>query len=279
MKLILFFVIISSIFANKITIVTQEDVYNDYIKFLNGRSPFEIEEYGGKYSRRDVIELLMIFKGLYIGGMQDFEYEFLFSPTDMRDLAYLERGEGTIRGTTIWAYELEGYKNLYKTIKIIDEGKFEAGFYTVEGNTILNRKFERVEEIKQLRIVSSKFWPVDWHTLEEKGFKKLYDAKKWENMLMHVINNRADLLLAPFQSSDDLSFEVDGTKFYPIEGYKIKLLGSRHFVISATNPLGGEVNIYMKKGLEKMKEEGIIEKMYEESGFYNEKVADWIIVD
>ncbi len=279
MRIILFLLIIFSIAGEKVIIVTQEDVYNDYIKFLNGRSPVEIEYYGGEYSRRDVIEVLMIFKALYLGGMKTFDYEFIFSPTDKRDLAYLVRGEATIRGTTIWEYELNDYENdLYKSIDVIENGTFEAGFYTNEENNLLNRKIGGVEEIKNLRVVSSKFWPVDWISLEKSGFINIYDGSKWENMLLHVINNRADILLAPFQPTDDLSFQVNGIKFFPIIGYKIKLEGTRHFVISSKNSYGGEVNIYLKRGLSKMKEEGIIEKMYRESGFYNEKVKDWIVV-
>ncbi len=279
MKYLIFVLLVSLLNGVNIPVTIQEDVYNDYINFLSGRNPLEISNYDGAYSRRDVVEVVMLEQALYLGGLRDFEFEFIMTNAEGRDYALLKSGKALIRGTAMWAYDypsLEAY--LYRTIDVVEEGKFEAGFYTEE-NRVEVLKEKEIEEIFELKVVSSKSWTVDWLTLEKLKFENRVDTAKWENMVNLVANSRADALLAPFQSNEDMSFEAYGFTFVPIIGVKIALADPRIFAVSKKHPMGQIVYESLNKGLKIMKERGIIEKIYIESGFYNQKVKDWQLIN
>ncbi len=279
MKYLIFVLLVSLLNGVNIPVTIQEDVYNDYINFLSGRNPLEISNYDGAYSRRDVVEVVMLEQALYLGGLRDFEFEFIMTNAEGRDYALLKSGKALIRGTAMWAYDypsLEAY--LYRTIDVVEEGKFEAGFYTEE-NRVEVLKEKEIEEIFELKVVSSKSWTVDWLTLEKLKFENRVDTAKWENMVNLVANSRADALLAPFQSNEDMSFEAYGFTFVPIKGVKIALADPRIFAVSKKHPMGQIVYESLNKGLKIMKERGIIEKIYIESGFYNQKVKDWQLIN
>ncbi len=279
MKYLIFVLLVSLLNGVNIPVTIQEDVYNDYINFLSGRNPLEISNYDGAYSRRDVVEVVMLEQALYLGGLRDFEFEFIMTNAEGRDYALLKSGKALIRGTAMWAYDypsLEAY--LYRTIDVVEEGKFEAGFYTEE-NRVEVLKEKEIEEIFELKVVSSKSWTVDWLTLEKLKFENRVDTAKWENMVNLVANSRADALLAPFQSNEDMSFEAYGFTFVPIKGVKIALADPRIFAVSKKHPMGQIVYESLNRGLKIMKERGIIEKIYIESGFYNQKVKDWQLIN
>lgn len=280
MKFILLFLVFNIyLSALDITIVLQKDIYDDLNKFLGNKSPFEITDFSGRYSRRDVAEVIMLLQALKLGGLEDFNYTFLFSPTDRRDLAYLDMGKATIRGTSIWKNEAAEFsKNMFISVASIEASDFEAGFYTAESNTDV-LETNTVESLYSKTIVSSKFWSVDWETLSNSHFKRLENVAKWESMVNLVNKKRIDLLLAPFQPTPDLSFEAYGHKFLPVKGFKIGLKESRHFVVSKLDPNGYIVFTALNEGLKEMKKKGYLNKVYTESGFYNEKVKDWIKVE
>lgn len=271
----LFFCIFNFISPINVTIVTQPDVYSDYLLFLDKRDPLTIKNYSGSYARRDVLELVMVLQALKKGELKDFKYKIITSPTDRRDIAFLEKGDADIRGTSIWDNEIDSFANtLYKSVPVIKNGQFEAGFYTVLKNQkALNSK--SFDDIKNLTVVSSKLWTVDWKTLTNLNIHNLVDVAKWESMVNLVKNNRADILLAPFQPTSDMSFEAEGAIFYPIKNIKISLDGSRHFAVSKVSKNGKQIFEALNKGLILMEKEGLINKIYIDSGFFNPSVKNW----
>ena len=273
--LLIFFTIFSLSYGVNVTIVTQPDVYNDYLKFLDKRDPLSITDYSGPYSRRDVVELVMVLQALKRGQLKDFKYKIITSPTDRRDIAFLEKGDADVRGTSIWDNEINSFPNtLYKSVPVIKNGEFEAGFYTIIQNAkALNSK--SLDDIKKLSIVSSKLWTIDWKTLTNLNIPDLQDVAKWESMVNLVKNKRADILLAPFQPTDDMSFEAEDTIFYPIKNLKISLDGTRHIPVSKTSKNGKIIFEALNKGLMLMEKDGTIKKIYTDSGFFNGKVKTW----
>lgn len=256
------------------SIVTQSDIYNDYILFLNGRDPLTIEYFGGKHSRRDVVEMIMILQALKYGGYNK-PVEFMLSPTDKRDISLLISGVAVARATSIWSNDVDQHKlYMYKSIPVIDLGEFVAGFYTTTNNKDALAARD-LSDIQNLKIISSKFWTVDWITLKQLKIKNLYHTARWENMVSTVKDKNADILLAPFQPTNDLSFTIDGTKFVPIPNLKIGLMATRHFVVSKKHPDGEKLFKALNIGLKVMKEKGLIKKIYIESGFINPNVKNW----
>jgi hypothetical protein len=82
-------------------------------------------------------------------------------------------------------------------------------------------------------------------------------------------------MLAPFKSA--LPFNYQGRNYHiqAIEGYKIALQDSRHFVVSKKHPLGKQTFDALQKGLKQLRQSGYIERAYRECGFLNPSVDTW----
>lgn len=111
--------------------------------------------------------------------------------------------------------------------------------------------------------------------MEDLKLKKLINTTKWKFIVRMVDAKRGDFLLAPFQSTKDLSFVTEGVKLVPIQNLKVGLNGSRHFGISKNYKNSKEIFEALNKGIKILRKEGIIKKAYEQSGFFNENVKHW----
>lgn len=270
--LILF--LIYTLNAQALNIIIEENVLKDYKIFLNGKDPLNIKNFNNKGARRSVVDLIILQQAISIGGYKA-DFNFIKSPTSLRELQQLKDGKGITTATTSWLYDLKNMQNdIYISEAIINDGEFEAGLYTLDSNNkILNLK--TLEEIQNLTAVSNKYWVSDWNTLESLNLKKIYHTIKWKSMTRMIKAKRADILLAPFQSTYDLSFKTEDNRFLPIPNLKVGLKGSRHFAISKKYKNSKEIFEALNKGIKILKTEGIIKKAYEESGFFNQNVKDW----
>ncbi|MCP4321002.1 MAG: hypothetical protein GY787_03950, partial [Alteromonadales bacterium] len=70
-------------------------------------------------------------------------------------------------------------------------------------------------------------------------------------------------------------FTPEGVHLVPVPDIKIGLQGTRHFAVSKRHPKGKEVIKALDAGIKLMKEQGIVDKAYSDSGFFNEKVKHW----
>lgn len=273
-KVIIMIIINVQIFAHTISIATQKDIYDDYIKFLAGRNPLEIKYYGGKHSRRDVVEMVLILQALKYGGFNK-PVKFIVSPSYKNDLQMIFSGAIVARAASVWSNDAIQHKGLINmTIPVIDLGEFEAGFYTVENNN-LALEAKSLEDINKFSIISSRNWSVDWNTLNQLKLQNLHHVARWPEMVMAVKEKKIDYLLAPFQPTNDLSFTIDNTKFIPVPNIKIGLMATRHYIVSKKHPDGKEFYKALNIGIKIMKEKGLIRKIYIESGFFNNKVKNW----
>lgn len=98
-------------------------------------------------------------------------------------------------------------------------------------------------------------------------------------MVRNVDQKRSDFLLAPFQPTKDMLLSVGDTLLKPIPGMKVGLVGSRHFAVSKHHPLGKAIFEALTKGLRILRSNGIIEKAYRESGFFNQTAMGWKRID
>lgn len=271
---IVYLLLAISVCAETYKVVIQTDVYTDYQKFMNGRKVEDISFYGGIYSRRDVVEVLILQQALKLGGFSG-DIDFIPSPTHERNMLTVKNGDVVARATTLWKRDADKNKDfLYKSYPIIENGDFEAGFYVLSTNDKA-LDIKNLSKLKSLKIASSKAWSADWRTLEKLGFYKVYNVSKWEDMIKMVKHKRMDVVLAPFQNTEDLSFIIDGDKFIPIKDFKIGIEGERVFAVSKLNPSGKDFITALNKGLKLMDRSGLIDEIYTESGFYNAKVKSW----
>lgn len=250
-----------------------DDVLLDYQRFLAGRDPAAITDYGGRLSRRDVVEVVLIHQAL---ARQDRSLRLSMAPmpTSQRLQAELRIGHAACSATTYWREDFPAPDGLLFSDAVLQDGEFEAGLYTVPGNA--NALAARqLSDVQQLRILSNNSWRVDWRTLEQLGMAKLQHVASWNLMPRMLQQGRADLLLAPFQPTPDLSLMVDGVRLVPISGLKVAMHGTRHFLVSATHPLGPRLRDQLNAGLAWLRQQGLVRRAYEQSGFFNAKVAGW----
>ncbi|MBB2486208.1 ABC transporter substrate-binding protein [Mitsuaria sp. WAJ17] len=250
-----------------------DDVLLDYQRFLAGRDPVGIADFGGPHARRDVIEVLLIQQAL---ARQDSELRLSLMPmpTSQRLQAELRSGHAACSATSYWREDFPQSDGLLFSDPVLDEGEFEVGLYTTpDHERALSARSLR--ELQGLRVLSNRSWRVDWLTLEQLGFTDLQHVASWNLMPRMLQQGRADLLLAPFQPTPDLSMTVEGVRLVPVPGLKLRMRGTRHFLVSHTHPLGPRLREQLNAGLARLRQQGLVRRAYEQCGFFNARVAGW----
>ncbi|WP_297575549.1 hypothetical protein [uncultured Deefgea sp.] len=267
-------------FANEktITILTQQDVFNDYQQFIAGRDPVTLTQYGGSGSRRDVVELVLVQQALKAGGNT---YPIKIVKVDNTSDSYnrfikeITSGSATLGGNSAWLVDLKQINDkVFISEPSIRQGEFEAGLYTTADNADA-RLSKTLPQIQALTAVVAESWLPDVATLEAIKFKHVLKTQSWDSMVGMLGKKRADVLLAPFQPTPDLSMQAGGRKLVPIANVKVGLQGSRHFFVSKASPIGSDVAKSLNMGLAKLREQGTIEKIYRDSGFFNSVTRNW----
>lgn len=280
----LFLYILGSIVASdvsaeeKVLGAIPSDVHDDYLKFIGGRDPTQISFYGGEHSRRDVIEVLIIQQSLAKGGYES-KFEFLLVDSYARQLIEIKEGRAAFPFTSVWESDAEKLSDhMYITQLLIRPDEFVAGFYVKPGNDKALR-VKSLPDIALLSAVSNPNWKRDWDLLNSfMPAEQLYKSVLWPSMVKMVEFGRVDFLLAPFQSSSDLSLSFEGIRLMPIPGIKISLGEGRRVVFSKTHPEGKELYQAFQRGLAIMNKNGLIQRAYTQSGFFNERVKDWLML-
>ncbi len=250
------------------------DVMVDYQRFLAGRDPLQIQDFGGAHARRDVAEVVLLHQALHLGGWRQ-GLEFRDMPSGERLLREIGSGHVICSATSYWKDDIAGAEDRVSlSLPLVGNGEFEAGLYTVASNPrALAAK--TLADVQKLSVLSNRNWVADWRTLERLGIADRQHVTNWELMPKMVAAGRADFLLAPFQASEDLSLQVAGVRLIPIPGLKIGMQGTRHFLISAKHPQGLDLKSRLDAGLQTLIQQGRVRKAYVQSGFFNPKVQQW----
>lgn len=275
--LIIFCLYTSTLFAKSLpslTIVINEDVYRDYLCVLNEQDVLSVEDYGGKCSRREVVEIILIQQMLALGG---FEYEFILDPEyyNMRERKLLKKGLLLISVDSVWQSEaLAMDEHVYISPPLIRKEEYQAGFYSSSDNeSVLSSN--SIDQLKRLSIVSNKHWTVDWRNLTKAGFERIFHEEEWMSQASLVNKHLVDVMLIPFSNNDDLSYKIKNIELKPIPNFKFPLDESRHVIISKKHPLGDKTYQALIKGMKIMRAEGVITKAFTHSGLFNPTVVNW----
>lgn len=275
--LIIFCLYTSTLFAKSLpslTIVINEDVYRDYLCVLNEQDVLSVEDYGGKCSRREVVEIILIQQMLALGG---FEYEFILDPEyyNMRERKLLKKGLLLISVDSVWQSEaLAMDEHVYISPPLIRKEEYQAGFYSSSDNeSVLSSN--SIDQLKRLSIVSNKHWTVDWRNLTKAGFERIFHEEEWMSQASLVNKHLVDVMLIPFSNNDDLSYKIKNIELKPIPNFKFPLDESRHVIISKKHPLGDKTYQALIKGMKIMRAEGVITKAFTHSGLFNPTVVHW----
>ena len=261
----------------QVDITVPSDVYDDYLKVIEHQNPITMSNFEHTNNRRDVVELILLQQALDKGKLENYKVNFIVVDPYFRALRLLKSGKALMTGTSLWSQDIVDDHSLIMSVAIIKKNQFEAGLYTSEKKyaELVSKQFN----IEELIVVSSKQWSVDWQTLNKLPFKQVLEVNSWNSMLKMVQANRADILLAPFQATADMSLVIDSNVYKPLPNIKIGLLDSRHYAISKNNKNHQIVYLALKKGLKQLEQERVIIKAYTQSGFMNVKVRNWSFIN
>ena len=263
-----------ALLAKTLIVAIPKDVLADYQKFVGKQDVLQIVDFSGDNARRDVVEVVLLQQALRLGGNTD-KIEFKTIDSYARILRELESGQVLIAANSIWLADLKPLGGgIHISQAVVENGASEAMLYTLPTNAHA-LKAKTLGDVRQLRAISNQAWTADWLTLSSLKLPYLQSASTWVSMVQMVSFGRADYLLGPFPKTADLSMQAEGVRFVAIPQVKVRLMGSRHFVVSRRHPDGAGVFTAINAGLSHLKAKHVIEKAYTESGFQNPNFKDW----
>jgi hypothetical protein len=264
--------------VNTVTAVVDEDIIADYQLFVGDRDPIDIDFYGGPGARRDVVEIVLLQQALHLGG---FNTKIVFRPerSYLRIIKLVADGQVPLSATLKWRDDIKPYSDyLYKSSAVVKEGEFIAGIYTRPDNAKALAATS-LDKIRELTAASNNHWKADVSTLKQLGIQRIYYSTYWGQIVRMVVAGRADITLAPFQSNPDMKVLFEGSELVPIPGIKVALPGSRHWAVSKKHPQGKEIFTALQKGISILEHRKIIQRAYEESGFFHQGVEHWKLLN
>ena len=158
--------------ADEILIYIRDDVYKDYLQFVDGRDVLNINSFSGNNIRRDVVDMIIAQQALKLGG---FEHTFSYASgkLNFRNTKMLQVGRLLMSFDSYWLLDAKALNDdVYISDAVIRNGEYIAGIYT----SPLNKKvlsINSVEHLSQLTSVSTPKWRTDWQTLQALPLKKL----------------------------------------------------------------------------------------------------------
>lgn len=262
---------------NDINVLISSNILKDTQLFADGRPFHDINHFNQTGVRRDVVSLILLNKALRLGGytgsihyQPDSEYKRLISR--------IRKAGAVMMAEPVWRKHVESDPALLVSEPVIRTGEFEAGLYTSPNNQLALAS-SLPKPYSQFSATTSPHWPRDLEALDKLGIEKIHLSLYWKNMVKFVYAKRADFTLAPFQNSQDLSIQAYGVTLTPIKNVKVALSGSRHFIVSRKHPQGAQIYQHLQKGLNHLRNDGTITRAYTESGFFNNRVKDWQLLN
>ncbi|WP_374034347.1 hypothetical protein ACES2I_17685 [Bdellovibrio bacteriovorus] len=274
--LLVFFAFQSVFAAETVKVGLNADILRDYRSFVKNRDPLKITKFGGPYSRRDVVEVVLFMQALSRGKFQGV-VELVPLPSTGRILEQVRLGKVTALANSAWSESLAD-GDVYKTKPLIHDGEFVVGIYTRPENAkLLKAKFP--EDFAKFSAVTSPEWHPDVKALKALQVGHVFEVSQWELMVKMVSSGRVDFTLAPFRNSQDKRFTDGSAVFVPVRNYKVNLKGTRHWVSSKKHPAGLQMHEVLEKGRQILAQEGTIRRAYRESGFFQDDIADWKLLN
>lgn len=256
-----------SVSAKPLTIYIRDDVYQDYLAFLNGRDVLELTDFRGSFMRRDVADMVLLQQALKLGGF-DNNFKYLPGKVNFRNTKMLESGELLLSFDTYWLSDANKLDDkVYISSPIVKRGQYMAGIYSSPHNTKVFA-ITTLNDLKQLTAVSTPKWHTDWATLSALPLKELIREDEWLSQARMVHMQWVDFMLMPFYPSTDGSFVLEQIKLQLVPGIAVLLDDSRHFVISKQHPQGKQAYTALNKGLALLEQKGRIDQLYSQAGFF-----------
>ncbi|MFC3031984.1 hypothetical protein ACFOEE_05595 [Pseudoalteromonas fenneropenaei] len=252
--------------SERIEMFIRDDVYVDYLRFLNGRSPIDVKDFHGDYIRRDVVDMILVQQALMLGGF-DKEFDYRPGKVNFRNTRMLEQGKLLLSFDSYWLADAnELADKLYISDAVIRHGEYFAGIFYHPENVKLS-KLASIEDFRLLTSVSTPRWRTDWQTLSALSLKELFVEHEWLAQAQMVHQQWADFMLMPLMPSLNNTYVLENIKLVSHPKYIVSLAGSRHFVVSKQHPDGLKAFQAIQAGLQQLRAQGRVQQAYVEAGF------------
>ena len=279
----LLFLFSASCWANNqlvVDIISSENFSQRYQQFLNGKNVLDVDSFhpSTKGSHIEIVEMVLLQQALFLGGETR---EVVFRPkpaVNILEFSDLLSGDSLILARSVWHENIVDLRgSVYISDPVVEFGDYEAGLYVSDNNVAAQQT--PFSQLKQLSVVSNPRWQVDWRALLNTDLNLVSFIGPWETMLAMVENELVDAMLVNFSVSDELTLNYGDKTYVPIDGIKVVLPDSRHFVVSKSHPEGAAVFAALNRGLTILRQRGTLKKALVQSGFINPKVANWQVAN
>lgn len=262
----------------KTVITVDRAVYQDVLLFLDGRNPLDIDNFISPHARRDVVDFILIQQAVALGGIE-LDIQFISGNYDARNVRSVSQGLLLLGLDSFWLSELNKHADtVFISQPLIRCGEYHAGLYASASNEPAMAA-QTLDQVQQLSFVSSSDWSSDWQTLTALNPRKLLDEKSWSSQAKLVSRGWVDVMLAPFLPDHQFRFSGAGYDIVAIPGIKLMLQDSRHVAVSRLHPEGEKVFNALEKGLTQLRQQGEIKQAYNQAGFFNHAVDDWLLLN
>lgn len=274
-------VVAQGIPSSAVTIFVPPTVLDALKGFLRpNESPDTFDDFARAGNYRDLTDYLLLRRALRLGGNSTpVQIAPWFDVSYDRLVLRLRAGQEAVFSNGVWREDFpQGDAQLRVSSPIMEFGELEAGLYMSPDNPKLHTT-KTLADVRKLTAVSSKQWRPDWMALQQLGLEGVYDNVHWDSMVKMVQSKRVDFMLSGFSLNPDLSYQALGITLLPVPEVKVKLPGSRGWVVSFSNPQGQATYNAIEKGLAMLREQGVIARAYRASGAINERVANWQVLN
>lgn len=252
--------------SDNIMMLVRDDVYKNYLEFLDGRDVQSITSFTGKLIRRDVVDMIIVQQALKLGGFLH-EFEYGYGKVNFRNTQMLVKGQLLLSFDSYWSTDAkEISEHVYISEPVIRYGEYHAGIFASPNHPSIF-SLTSLEGLSKYTAVSTPKWITDWNTLSELPLKELVREDEWVSQARMVEKQWVDFFLMPFHRLEGEVYEFDNVRLKHVAKVAILLKDSRHYVISKRHPLGKEAFNAINKGLEILRKEKRIYKAYKEAGF------------
>lgn len=250
--------------------------FNKYPQYMVSDYCSRLPDLATEQIDRILAEVIIICEAMAI-EKASINITFVPIPNDARGLKMLEQGNLDALTSSLWPFQYESNDVLVSSPSI-RKGEFEKGIYVSSKNqSLLQLPTDKID-LKTLTGLTISDWKHDVAVMQSltqnvvlieynPAVFKLLEAK------------RADFVLLEFAATSTFQICQGEYCIYPLQGIKVAIYDTRHFVASNTSKQGARYFNLLNSGLKKLRKQGRIREIYEEMGFLNPKVKNWKVIN
>ncbi|RVU39991.1 hypothetical protein EOE67_08780 [Rheinheimera riviphila] len=260
-----------------VDIPIEMSVLDDYRRFVGTSSVYDIQSFDHAGTRRDVVDMVLVQQALHLGGYP-LQFNFIPSDSSARSTQLFVRGDVLISLDSVWGQTANNLKShVYISSAVIDRGDYVAAIFTSPNNQ-KTKSIRQLSDFSGLTAVSSRAYAQDWQLLEQLPLRELRDEYNWSSMAMLVSRGWVDFMLAPFPQHRPFGYRAPGIELVAVEGVKVLLDDSRHFIVAKKHPLAAPAFAALQRGLAILRQQGKLTRAYQECGFFNPEISHWTVL-